>query len=55
MFTPDADFNGLLESSEPLHVSNVVHKAFIEVNEEGSQAAAASGEQKYFLFFSPFF
>lgn len=54
MFTPDADFNGLLESSEPLHVSNVIHKAFIEVNEEGSQAAAASGEQKYFLFFLNF-
>lgn len=50
MFTPDADLNGLLESSEPLHVSNVVHKAFIEVNEEGSQAAAASGDHKSFFF-----
>lgn len=43
MFTEDAEFNNMLESPENIFVSKIVHKACIEVNEEGSEAAAATG------------
>ncbi|XP_064543933.1 serine protease inhibitor 42Dd [Drosophila montana] len=43
MFNEGAEFNNLLESPEGIFVSKVVHKATIEVNEEGTEAAAATG------------
>jgi serpin B len=38
-----ADFSGLTESRERFWISQVAHKAFVDVNEEGAEAAGATG------------
>ena len=42
MFSDKADLSGITGARD-LYVSSVIQKVFVEVNEEGSEAAAATG------------
>jgi serpin B len=41
-FSDDANFSRLFEDSLELQITRVIHQSFIEVDEEGTEAAAAT-------------
>jgi serpin B len=42
VFTAKANFSGMTDDPEGVLVSRVIHKAFVEVDEVGTEAAAAT-------------
>ena len=41
-FTGDADFSGMNDADNPLFIGSVLHKTFIQLDEEGTRAAAVT-------------
>ena len=48
-----ADFSGINSDAKDLHISKVIHQAVVEVNEEGTVAAAATGMMMGITCFEP--
>lgn len=47
MFDKTANFSSLFDSTQPQRISDVKHKAFLDVNEAGSEAAAATCKNQF--------
>lgn len=50
MFTDGAEFDNLIEGNKALKISKVFQKAVIDVNENGTEAAAGTRELQLTIF-----
>jgi len=50
MFTQAANFSNVVEDGD-LYVNKLVHKAYVDVNEKGTVAAAVTSNTVYFFYF----
>ena len=48
MFDETANFSGLFDTEQQDKISDVKHKAYLDVNEAGSEAAAVSCNNLFF-------
>lgn len=44
-FTNEADFSNMLSPKEDMYITDVIHKAYIKVDEKGTEAGAATGNK----------
>lgn len=47
-----ASFDGMLERNEQIYVSDVIHKAIIDINEDGAEVAATCEYKPNFSIFA---
>lgn len=47
MFTEDAEFDNIADPKQPVQVSKIIHKAFIEITEKGTEPGPSSCKLKF--------